>query len=262
MSWRKRILLLPKLIYHGLRAPRDSGVAWERYWSEIRRTGIDGDVLWDAGSSVELERTLALVRAHLPATLPVVDIGCGNGRYSRALAPYFPRLIGIDYAAAAVAHAQTESAEMSNVQFRVADLTAPQIGQRVVEELGEVNVYMRGVLHTQSDKQRVALIKNIRQMLGRNGVFFYIETDHEGNPLDLIASLVTPSGELPPPLFRTIAAGLPIPRHFGEREHDKWFPSDTWKTLTRGRTEIYGVPMTQAAQPERLSAWYAIVKPR
>ena len=44
--------------------------------------------------AVRLER----MRAHLDLTLPVVDLGCGNGRQTRALASSFPLAIGVDLA--------------------------------------------------------------------------------------------------------------------------------------------------------------------
>jgi hypothetical protein len=121
---------------------------------------------------------------------------------------------------------------------------------------------MRGVFHTQSDPLRATLIENLRRMLGRRGVFFYVETNYDGSPLDMITSLATPSGDLPDPLFRTIQAGLPIPRHFGEREHRTWFPAAEWETIACGPTEIHGVAMSTPGDLERHSAWQAIVKPR
>ena len=103
MSWRK-FLIVPRLVALGARAPREQAKAWDLFWSRVRRTGKDGDALWDLGSETELAISLERMRAHLDLTLPVVDLGCGNGRQTRALASSFPLAIGVDLAPAAIAN--------------------------------------------------------------------------------------------------------------------------------------------------------------
>ena len=39
------------------------------------------------------------MQAHLDMGLPLIDIGCGNGRFARRLAPYVPSVLGVDLAA-------------------------------------------------------------------------------------------------------------------------------------------------------------------
>src|SRR4051794_35557672 len=91
-----RIRLLPVLLRLSSRAPRDSGTAWDSYWAGIGSTGPGGDVLWDAGADAERRQYLPLLRAHLDASLPVIDVGCGNGTFTRWLAGLFPQAVGID----------------------------------------------------------------------------------------------------------------------------------------------------------------------
>jgi hypothetical protein len=50
----RKYVLLPRLLLLAVRAPRDQRLAWDRYWSEVTRTGFDGEVLWDAGDQSEL----------------------------------------------------------------------------------------------------------------------------------------------------------------------------------------------------------------
>ena len=90
----RKFLLIPQLMWYGARAPRDQGEAWDRFWAGIERTGAGGEVLWDAASQEELDGVLARVLAHMDKSLPLVDVGCGNGRFSRLLAAHFPRCWG------------------------------------------------------------------------------------------------------------------------------------------------------------------------
>lgn len=142
-----KYLLIPQLVWYGVRSPRDQGLAWDRFWAGIQRTGADGEVIWDAASTEELDRVRAHALEHMARDLPVVDIGCGNGRFSRLLAGSFPKVLGIDISAHAVRRAKEESGEVGNVTYRVLDASAAGAGRRLFEELGEANVFMRGVFH-------------------------------------------------------------------------------------------------------------------
>src|SRR3954452_20138455 len=133
----RKYLLIPQLSLYALRAPRDPGQAWERYWSSVRRTGPDGEVLWDADQPEETAAVLAQFRAHADLSLPLVDLGCGNGRQARALTELFDPVLGVDASASAIERAQRETAEAAgsvdsakarNVQFRIADLAEPGWG--------------------------------------------------------------------------------------------------------------------------------------
>src|SRR3954470_14604244 len=128
MSLRK-FLVIPQLIYYGVRAPRDQGQAWDRFWSGIRRSGPDGDVLWDAADEREIGEVMAQLRAHMDFTLPIVDVGCGNGRYARLFADQFPRVVGIDVSSHAIERAQGESGAVPQVSYRVLDVSVPGAGR-------------------------------------------------------------------------------------------------------------------------------------
>jgi SAM-dependent methyltransferase len=143
MSWRK-YLLVPKLIWSSRRASRNQQVAWDRFWASVRRTGPGGDVLWDAGSEYEIEDTVRRLRPHLDPSLSIVDAGCGNGRYTRALAAYFPRAVGIDVSPHAIERAREESKDVESVSFRVEDVGLPQVGRKLAAEFGDANIYVRG----------------------------------------------------------------------------------------------------------------------
>ena len=91
----RKYLLVPQLIFYATRAPRDQHLAWERYWSRVRRTGATGEVLWDTGEQSELDAAARQLQLHADLALPLVDLGCGNGRQAGALTRYAPRVVGI-----------------------------------------------------------------------------------------------------------------------------------------------------------------------
>ena len=84
-SGLRRVLLLPRVAALAVHAPRNTGVAWERFWSSVHATGDGGDVLWDSSSGDEPVRYRELAQRYFDPALPVIDLGCGNGRFTHAL---------------------------------------------------------------------------------------------------------------------------------------------------------------------------------
>jgi len=260
MSWRK-YLLLPELVWAGIRRHHDQVTAWDRYWGAIRRTGPDGEVLWDGAGKAELQGSLERILAHMDRALPVVDVGCGNGRQARLLAPHFPRVIGVDVSPQAIARAQRESAGFSTVTFRVLDASAPGAGQRLHEQLGDVNVFIRGVLHILEPAHCAMMVGNVRAMVGRHGVLYFLETNVEGSPLDYLETLGARVGAIPLPLRRCLESGLAAPRHFGERQLDELVRHHAWQALTSGVTDIYAVPLGIGGEVARIPGFFAVLRP-
>lgn len=67
----------------------------------------------------EIDSILERVRQRVP-NLPrgrALDFGCGVGRLTRALAPHFDEVVGIDVAASMIDHARQLNAELPNVSF-------------------------------------------------------------------------------------------------------------------------------------------------
>jgi SAM-dependent methyltransferase len=186
----RKYLMIPKLIRLSRSAPKDRPVAWDRYWAGIASTGAHGDVLWDSGNDHELLGYRDALR-HLDPGLPVVDIGCGHGSFTRGLAAYFPRVLGVDVSAHAVARAKSESAGMENVSYLVRDMTEPGAGVGLAGPT-DANVFIRGVLHVLEPADQAALVENLKDVVGSRGAVFLAETNFEGKPLDYVAHLGHP----------------------------------------------------------------------
>jgi SAM-dependent methyltransferase len=258
MSWRK-FLLLPTLIQRGASAPKTVVEGWEVYWKGIKNTGPGGDVLWDPAHAEEIEFCLQKSLQHAERTLPIIDIGCGNGRFTRALSKAFARAVGIDLSHSAVERARRESAE-SNATFQVQDVAGSIWAQPLRGELGDVNVFIRGVLHILDHRQKQTLVDNVQLLLGKRGTLFLLETAFEGGPLDYLEFLGAKSGKLPSQLDQAISAGLPKPQRFSQIELARYFPRETFQVLESGPAPIFAVGMNSGASVEKIPGFYAALR--
>lgn len=256
----RKYLLIPQLLWYGVRAPRDQAKAWDRFWASVERTGADGEVLWDAAGQDELDGVLARMLARMDRSLPIVDVGCGNGRFSRLLATHFPKVLGIDVSPHAVERAKAESRGFDNVAYRVLDASVPRMGSALADELGEVNVFMRGVFHVFDAGQRTNAVANLADMMGKRGAAYCAETNYEGDPLDQLVAQGATTTTMPEPLRKCIEAGIKPPMHFGEAQLREFFPGSRWETLESGPTTMRGVPLTTKGELEPIPGFYAIVR--
>jgi SAM-dependent methyltransferase len=247
------------LIQKGARAPKTTEEGWEAYWKGIRSTGPGGDVLWDPGHAEEIEFCLQKVRQHVERGLPIVDIGCGNGRFTRVLSRAFARAIGIDLSPSAIERARRESTA-ENVAFHVHDLASGGWAESLRGELGDVNLFMRGVLHILDHRQKQTLVDNVGILLGQRGTLFLLETAFQGGPLDYLEFLGAKSGKLPPPLDQAISAGLPKPQRFSHIELARYFTAERFRVLESGAAPIFAVGMNPGASVEKIPGFYAALR--
>lgn len=257
-----KYLMIPRLAWLSLRAPRDQRKAWERYWRSVQRTGRGGDVLWDAESEDELEQSRELIQSHMDTELPIVDIGCGNGSHARMLATCFPRVMGLDVSSAAIDTAREESRELDNIEYRAEDCTISGVGARLASELGDSNVYVRGVFHLLNHKQRLTMVQNIGDILGERGTLYLLETNHEGNPLDFLSDLGARPGSMPAPVLRVVESGVRVPQAVGEPLYRKYFATADWDTLLCNETAIHTVLAVGSDEIHPVRAFCAVARRR
>ena len=118
------------------------------------------------------------------------------------------------------------------------------------------------MLHIVEHERRVALLGNVRRLLGERGTLYYLETDFPGDLLDYMQSLGARPGDIPEPLKRCLAYGLNRPSQFGPDEHRVYFPEGQWETLASGPADVHAVPMHADDRPERIAGYFAVVRPR
>jgi SAM-dependent methyltransferase len=259
-------LLLPRVALLGMRAPRDRRVGWERYWGSIRATGAHGDVLWDASEFDEADFYRRVADEHLDVRLPLVDVGCGNSGYTRHLAPLFPATLGVDIAEHAVERARGESVGIAGLSYRAQDMTTSNAGSVIAREVGRddgrgANVFIRGVLHILSRTERLALVANLRAIVGTHGSVLLAETNFPGNLMGYLRHLGASVHSIPPQLERAIH-DLPAPGHFGAPERAAVFLAGQWRLVADGPCDIETIPLHDAADPEHIPGYFAVLAPR
>ncbi len=182
--------------------------AWEGFWNEA--SGEQGAVFWDAEPALTAGLHLALYEPHVDHPgLTLLDLGCGNGTQTRFLADRFPKVMGADLSPAVLelagrqekasaAGGETPSGEM---QFRLLDAVDEAAVAALHDELGDCNVYMRGVLHQCDPQDRQTLATSIATLVGERGRAFVVELA-EAAGLQLARLAQSPSG--PPPKLQPV----------------------------------------------------------
>ncbi|MFD9005631.1 class I SAM-dependent methyltransferase [Streptomyces sp. NPDC059582] len=175
--------------------------AWEGFWREA--PDGPGGVFWDAEPALTAGPQLALFQPHLTDPgLPLVDLGCGNGTQTRFLADRFPHVVGADLAAAALEHARRAD-PAGQATYRLLDAAEKSEVETLHAELGDTNVYMRGVLHQCEPDDRQRLVDGIAALLGERGRLFLVELSEAARPV-LGGLAQAPAGPPPKlaPIFR------------------------------------------------------------
>ncbi len=259
--WLSGALLLPRVAWMGSHAPRDHHQGFERYWSKVEHTGVGGDVLWDTAELDEMAVYLELARTYLDPDLPLVDAGCGNGGFTRRLAPLFPSTLGVDFAESAIARAQAEAGATPGLAFRAVDLTLPGAGSRIRSEMGrDANVFVRGVFHILKGGERSAMATNLLPIVGGRGRLLLAETNFPGTLLGYLRHLGASAQHIPPALERAIV-DLPTPGHFGVKERRATFGDRDWTVVAEGATEIEAIPLHDQPDAEHIPGYFAILAP-
>ncbi|MPY33333.1 class I SAM-dependent methyltransferase [Streptomyces adustus] len=175
--------------------------AWEGFWREA--SDEPGAVFWDAEPTITVGPQLAFFEPYLTDPgLPLVDLGCGNGTQTRFLADRFPQVVGADLAPAALEHARRAD-PAGRASYRLLDASDKRGTESLHAELGDVNVYMRGVLHQCEPDGRQSLVDGIAELVGERGRVFLVEpAEAAGAVLGGLAQ--DPSGPPPKlaPIFR------------------------------------------------------------
>lgn len=225
---------------------------WESYWKTVAQKGEESHVFWDASPETAALEDLRRFKPFMNAELPLVDLGCGTGKQSLFLAKHFPRVIGVDISASAIQIAREESAGKGNVEFKVLDAVKSEDAAAFHKAYGDVNIYMRGVLHMINVRDRGAFVSSLRTMLGKDGVLYQIEL-----PTKAFYYL----RKLPEELWSSIPK---VVRRVGFDIEDrrKLFPDDLWELLDEGDDAVIRTASFPGSANGGLPANYLILKPK
>src|SRR5882757_205870 len=224
--------------------------AWESFvWDAPDETG---GVFWDADPSLTAERHLPHFAAHFDAGLPLVDLGCGNGTQTRFLAGHYGRVVGVDLAQAAVERARRDDPH-GLAAYRQLDAVDTGAVAELHDELGDANVYMRGVLHQCEPADRPALVRSIAALTGERGRVFTVELAEAAKGV-LGALAQAPGG--PPVKLRAVFAHGIAPGEVADAAVPGYFADAGLALLAQGEQPLATTEFTaDGARIEVPSNW-------
>lgn len=150
---------------------------YSTYWREFyRKTYVEnsGKALWDVDPALSAGKDFIQFSEWMDPKLPLLDIGCGTGAPTAYLAGHFGMVIGIDTAEEAVEIAR-QTYPSRNMEFRSVDLADEAACHALHEEFGDLNLYMRGVLHQIKPEHKALVVDNLASLMGPQGTFYFIE---------------------------------------------------------------------------------------
>jgi SAM-dependent methyltransferase len=262
MNLGRNIRLYSRLLYYTVTnpGPRQYRAQWDNFWGSIERTGAGGDVLWDIVPERAVAEDFARMREYMVPSLPLIDVGCGNGRQTRFLAQQGGRVIGVDVSANAVSLASSESRDINNVGFRVLDVTKPDQAAALHTEIGDVNIYIRGVVHAIQKQDRPAVERSLATLLGEKGTLYQIELSTEALTYFRTLPGDSPSG-LPRLLHRVVRFGI-RPVGFNLIDRASLFPDSRWSLLASGEDITINTVTLSHGEEGHVPASFVIVRPR
>jgi SAM-dependent methyltransferase len=223
---------------------------WEQYWQGIQQTGEGSQVFWDSEAEDAALEDLARFRPYMLTELPLLDLGCGNGRQTRFLAKHFARVIGADISPSVVARARAETTDEKNVEYCVFDAVEPATAQCLHDELGDVNIYVRGVLHMIKRRERPLFVKSLEILLGERGTLVEIEL-----PLEAFAYWRTL-----PEDFRAIVPQITRRVGFSLEDRARFFRDERWIVLDQGRDVTIRTIQLSDGREAHIPANYFIIR--
>jgi SAM-dependent methyltransferase len=237
---------------------------WDAFWRGVSQGSLSESIIWDAAPGAgneEIRHHLKAMAGEMDTSLPVVDLGCGNGAITRRLTEIFPSVLGVDVSPEAVAAAHCAQPHVPGLSFRSLDATQPAAATGLARELGDANVFVRGVFHVLSRRRQARLAGSIEALLGTTGRIFLVETNVPGGALSYLRGLGATGEKIPGPLRQAISA-LPKPGHFGAGQRSRVFPADRWTLIAEGPTVLKTVPMEPGGPPGSIPAYWAVLAPR
>ena len=205
---------------------------WESYWSKLFE---DNDTaMWDTTSDLAIANALPRIKQAFEPSLPLIDFGCGNGTQAFFLAQHFDSAIGVDVSDAAIKQARSNNSH-ENLSLEVLDGTNRDDVLAFHSRIGDANIYMRGILHQISPKDRPTVIESLQILMGNTGKLYLNELSPKAKAS--FEDLVRQTGSLPPQLARVYQHGIE-PASVNQEEISVNFSNDKYSVVDEGETLI------------------------
>ncbi|MEU8475874.1 class I SAM-dependent methyltransferase [Streptomyces hygroscopicus] len=229
--------------------------AWESYWRNT--SDAPGDAIWDADPSLSAALHLDLLAPHADPSLPIVDLGCGNGTQTRYLAARFARALGVDLSRAAVERARRAD-PAGTAEYRQLSLTDAAGVADLARRLGDANVYLRAVIHQSDAPDRRPVARAVARLLGRRGRGFVAELTAESRAV--LAELAAGPGGPPPKLRRVLDHGL-RPADAADKEVPEVLAEAGLEILAEGPTALAQTEQwPDGSRVELPARWFVVAR--
>lgn len=234
---------------------KEYGKYWDAFYEKTYVKSA-GKALWEVPASESVGMDFLLFQKHFPVNLPVLDIGCGTGAQARFLATHYPQVLGIDAAKTAIQIAQ-EAPNPPNLSFSTADASLQADCQQIREQYGDLNLYMRGVLHQVEADNQAEFVSNLALLMGSRGVLYFIEVASD------IRAYFAEAGslyhELPKLVQEVFVSNLPPTGvHLDMLPH--LFPANRFDTLDAGNVSLATNLNLPGGRNIRIPAVYGLIR--
>ena len=236
-------------------------MSYGKYWDEFyRKTYLEngGKALWDVPVSESVEADHRIFGGFFPIDLPLIDIGCGSGEQAEFLAGIYPEIVAVDAAPTAVEIAR-ENHPVENIEFTVLDITDEVSCRELSDKYGDLNIYMRGVMHQIDLDELSVMINNLSILMGEKGIAYIIEVRDKIREYFLNSD--SKFTELPKQMLEVFVSNLP-PRGLSSERMQEYFPNSKFELLETGSSSL----LTNLSLPDgskvEIPALYAVIKAR
>ncbi len=227
---------------------------WDDYYSSMREKSTE--IPWDVPISQACESDYLLFKDYFASSLPVVDLGCGIGTQTLFLANHYQKVIGVDVSPEAISICKKKYSFNKRITFEVLDLLNLDCTKSFYQDLGNVNIYMRGVLQQVLEEDREEFINGIRYLLGTKGTVYLVELSPTARLF--FADLFKKLGYLPENLKRVITNKVTKLVGVSQENITELFPENKFQIIEVGEKTI--ALETEENCYEGVPATYAIIK--
>lgn len=227
-----------------------------KYWNAFyQKTYATGKALWDVPPEQSVLEDQQVFGPAFKRVGTVLDIGCGTGEQSKYLGRFYPKVIGVDAAPRAIEIANALE-HPPNVEFRVGDLSDKVFMDGLRMQFGDMNVYMRGVLHQirQADREQVA--NNLLHLIGDKGAIYLIEVGKDIK--DYFRSAANAFHELPDAVQETFISNLP-PHGVDESEIATLFHREGYELSRHGTGFLKTNLLLKDGTPVKIPAVFGLI---
>lgn len=226
------------------------GRQWDQFYSSIKLRGKRP--LWDVEPEEAVAADYEFFAPHFDPYLPLIDVGCGTGIQTAYLAEKFELVVGIDVAASAIEEAHRCYCHRgSNLRFELIDEGDEDFFPAIHRQLGDANIYMRGVMHQILDKDLQKFLEALVTLMGDTGRLFLVEVAE--NIRDYLSAGSGGFSDLPAIMRRTLTSHLP-PRGVSLAHLASQFSIQGVEMLESGETSLVTNIRFRSQEPIRIPA--------